>query len=69
MKKDQLFVERRSQGDYDVWRANLQRASAVRPTQDEAIDLVRELNPNGTPLVARVRYTNRGRPDQWRSHE
>jgi hypothetical protein len=64
--KDQLFVERRQQGDYAVRRPNSQRASDVLPTQAEAIGRARELNPNGTPLVERVRYTSRGKPDQWR---
>lgn len=66
MDKDQLFVERRQQGDYAVRRPNSQRASDVKPTQREAIDRARELNPTGTPLVERVRYTNRGHPDKWR---
>lgn len=67
MNKDQLFVERRAQGDYAVRRGNSQRASAVRPTQAEAIDRARQLNPEGTPLVERVRHTNRGNPDKWRT--
>jgi hypothetical protein len=66
MNQDQLFVERRPQGDYAVRRPNSQRASGVLPTQAKAIDRARELNPNGTPLVERVRYTSRGKPDQWR---
>jgi len=66
MSKDRLFVERRAQGDYAVRRANSQRASDVRPTQAEAIDRARELNPNTQPLVERVRYTSHGKPDQWR---
>jgi hypothetical protein len=67
MKNDQLFVERRSQGDYALRRGNSQRASDVLPTQREAIDRARELNPNGTPLVERVRNTVRGGRDKWRS--
>ena len=66
MKKNQLFVERREQGDYAVRRANAQRASAVLPTQAEAIDRARELNPNSRPLVERVRNTTAGGRDQWR---
>jgi hypothetical protein len=66
MNKDQLFVERRPHGDYAVRRPNSQRASDVRPTQAEAIDRARELNPDTPPLVERVRYTSRGKPDQWR---
>ena len=66
MNKDQLFVERRPQGDYAVRRPNSQRASDVRLTQREAIERARELNPTGTPLVERVRNTNREHPDKWR---
>lgn len=67
MNKDQLFVERRPQGDYAVRRPNAQRASDVLPTQREAIERARELNPNGTPLVERVRNTDQGRRDKWRT--
>lgn len=66
MSNDRLFVERRPQGDYAVRRPNAQRASAVLPTQGDAIARARELSPNMDPLVERVRYTNRGKPDQWR---
>ncbi len=64
MKKDQLFVERRNQGDYAVRRANAQRASAVLPTQAEAIERAKELNPNARPLVERVRNTTVGGRDK-----
>lgn len=67
MKKDQLFVERRPQGDYAVRRGNSQRASDVLPTQREGIERAQELNPKGTPLVERVRNTVRGGRDKWRS--
>jgi hypothetical protein len=66
MSKKQLFVERRAQGDYAVRRPNSHRASDVKPTQAEAIDRARALNPKGTPLVEQVRFTSRGKPDQWR---
>jgi len=66
MDKDQLFVERRPEGDYAVRRGNSERASAVLPTQAEAIERARELNPNRTPLVERVRHTGEGNPDKWR---
>ncbi|MDB5645789.1 DUF2188 domain-containing protein [Methylobacterium sp.] len=64
--KDQLYVERRPQGDYAVRRPNSERASAVAPTQAEAIIRARELNPGHAPSVERVRYTSVGKPDQWR---
>jgi pyridoxine/pyridoxamine 5'-phosphate oxidase len=66
MNDDQLFVERRPEGDYAVRRPNSERASAILPTQAEAIERARELNPNKTPLVERVRHTDRGTPDKWR---
>jgi hypothetical protein len=66
MKNDELFIERRDQGDYAVRRPGSRRASAVLPTQAEAIDRASELEPNSTPMVERVRHTSRGKPDQWR---
>jgi len=66
MSNNQLFVERRPDGDYAVRRPNSERASAVLPTQAEAIERARELNPGKAPLVERVRFTDRGSPDKWR---
>ena len=66
MDKDQLFIERRPEGDYAVRRPNSDRASDVLPTQAEAIERARELNPGKAPLVERVRHTDRGKPDRWR---
>jgi hypothetical protein len=67
MSKDQLFVERREQGDYAIRRGGSQRASDVLPTQGAAIERARELNPHQTPLVERVRNTSVGGRDKWRS--
>ena len=64
--KDQLFVERREQGDYAVRRPNSERASATAPTQAEAIARAREIEPNSRPLVERVRDTKAGGRDKWR---
>lgn len=66
MSNNRLFVERRPQGDYAIRRQNSDRASDVCPTQEEAIERARELNPGHSPLVERVRYTDRGKPDKWR---
>ncbi|MFT4096123.1 MAG: DUF2188 domain-containing protein [Rhodoblastus sp.] len=67
MSKDKrLYVERRDQGDYAVRRANSERASAVAPTQKEAIARAKELEPNSKPHVERVRNTKNGGPDKWR---
>lgn len=66
MSNKDLFVERRHQGDYAVRRANSERASAVAPSQAEAIAEAHRLEPKGTVLVERVRHTSVGKPDKWR---
>jgi hypothetical protein len=62
----QLFVEKRREGDFAVRKGNSERASDVLPTQAKAIARAKELNPDGKPLVERVRNTESGKPDQWR---
>ena len=66
MSDKRIYVERRPEGDYAVRRPNSERASAVEPTQAEAIARARELNPGVAPHVERVRHTSVGRPDKWR---
>ena len=66
MVDKRLFVEQRPEGDYAVRKPNPGRASAVLPTQAEAIERARELNPSIAPLTERVRHTSAGKPDQWR---
>jgi hypothetical protein len=65
-KEGQLFIEQREQGDYAVRRGGSERASAVLPTQAEAIERAREVNPGVAPLVERVRNTSAGDRDKWR---
>jgi hypothetical protein len=66
MADKRLFVEQRPEGDYAVRRPNSERASAVLPTQAQAIERAKQLNPSSSPLVERVRHTSAGKPDQWR---
>jgi hypothetical protein len=66
MSNKDLFIERRSQGDFAVRRANSDRASVVAPTQAKAIAKAHKLEPDATVLVERVRHTNVGKPDKWR---
>lgn len=66
MAKKQIFVEQRPEGDFAVRKAGSKRASAVAPTQAEAIEKARELSPGVAPDVERVRHTSKGHPDQWR---
>jgi hypothetical protein len=66
MPNDRVFVERREQGDYAVRRPNSGRASDILPTQADAIERAREIAPDATLLVERIRDTNRGGRDKWR---
>lgn len=65
MSNDKLFIERRPDGSYGVLRPNADRASAVAPTQAQAIARAKELDQNATILVERVRKVGVG-PDKWR---
>ena len=65
-KTEKIYVERRPEGDYAVRRANSQRASVVTPTQKEAIEEARKMNPGIAPHVERVRDTKVGGRDKWR---
>lgn len=67
MSDKRIYVERRDEGDYAVRRAGSQRASDVKPTQREAIERAKELEPDSAPHVERVRNTDVGTPDKWRS--
>lgn len=67
MSKNNLYVEKRPQGDYAVRKPDAQRASAVEPTQAKAIERAHELNPKAAVHVERVRNTTVGSPDKWRS--
>ena len=59
------FIERRDDGQYAVTARGADRASGLFGTQREAIEFVRELNPNDHPDVERVRSTDVGGPDKW----
>lgn len=61
-----IFVEQRAEGDYAVRWPDSERASAVLPTQSEAIARAQQLNPDGAVLVERVRETSVGGRDKWR---
>lgn len=66
-EKEELYVERRDEGDYAVRRPGSERASAVLPTQAEAIDRAKEIDPNAAIHVERVRETTRSGRDKWRN--
>ena len=61
------FIEKTDDGRYAVRAKGSERASEILDTQRAAIDRVSELNPNDRPDVERVRHTDAGGPDKWRS--
>jgi hypothetical protein len=62
-----FFIERReNEGDYAIRRPDSDRASGTADTQREAIERAREMDPNATIEVERVRNTDRGGRDKWR---
>lgn len=63
---DKFFIEQRPEGGYAIRRPDSRRASAVAPTQREAIEQAEKMNPDATVLVERVRNTSVGGRDQWR---
>jgi hypothetical protein len=66
-KKKELFIEQRPQeGDYAIRRPNAERISDHKGTQAEAIERAREIDPDATILVERVRNTSKGHRDKWR---
>jgi Uncharacterized protein conserved in bacteria (DUF2188) len=66
MAKNEVFIERREQGDYAIRKPGSERASAVLPTQAAAIERAREMDPDSAVHVERVRDTNVGGRDKWR---
>jgi hypothetical protein len=66
MAKAGVYIERREQGDYAIRRPGSERASAILPTQAQAIERAREMNPDAAVHVERVRDTNVGGRDKWR---
>ena len=65
-KGPDIYIERRPEGDYAVRQEHSKRASAIAPTQAKAIAKAEKMFPGVKPDVARVRYTNKGKPDQFR---
>jgi hypothetical protein len=62
-----FFIERREkEADYAIRRPDSDRASGIEDTQAKAIERAREMDPNATIEVERVRDTNRGGRDKWR---
>ncbi len=63
------FVEQTEDGRYAVRGKGSDRASGVFDTQREAIDRAHELNSRDHPDIERVRNTDLGGRDKWRSEK
>jgi hypothetical protein len=67
MADKRIYVEKRpNEGDFAVRKPGAERASAIAPTQKQAIEIARKLDPGATPHVERVRDTSVGGRDKWR---
>ena len=65
MTDKRMYIERRREtGDYAVRKPESERASAILPTQGDAIDWAQQRG--GDVFVERVRETNKGHPDKSR---
>jgi hypothetical protein len=64
-KRNDFYIEQRSDGRYNVSRGNADRASAVTDTQRAGIERAREIDHNAAVHVERVRDIGPGR-DKWR---
>jgi hypothetical protein len=64
---EHYFIEQTDDGGFAVRAKGSERASALFETQQEAIAHAKKLNPDDRPDVERVRNTETGGRDQWRS--
>jgi len=64
-KPNEIYVEQHPNG-YAVLRPGAERASAITPTQREAIERAGEIATTAAIHVERVRNTDVGHPDKWR---
>lgn len=63
------FIEQTNDGRYAKRAKGSERASEVHDTQAAAIARVKELNPDDSPDVERVRNNATGGRDKWRASE
>jgi hypothetical protein len=63
---DEFFIKQRDDDDYAIRKPKSSRASAIEATQAEAIARARQINPDATIHVERVRNTDKGTRDHWR---
>jgi hypothetical protein len=69
MKVTKVFIERREDElDYAIRKPGSQRASGIGSTQLEAAEEAREMFPDATIMLERVRNTKNGSRDKWRKY-
>ncbi|SFS07619.1 hypothetical protein SAMN05421771_1364 [Granulicella pectinivorans] len=61
------LIEKNDDGKFATRAKGSDRASGVFNTQAEAVAYAKELNRNDHPDVERLRHTETGGPDKWRS--
>jgi hypothetical protein len=66
MNNDQWYIERNEAGNYSARKGAAKRASAIEPTQADAIKRAKWLDGDAPIYVERVRNTKRGVRDKWR---
>lgn len=65
-RTNEFFIEQRPEGDYAIKKPDAKRASVVLPTQKQAIEKAKEMDPEAEIHVERVRDTKVGERDKWR---
>lgn len=65
--ENHFYIERTNDGKFAARRGGAKRASAIEPTQGDAIERAKEIDPNAPIHVERVRNTKIGSPDKWRA--
>jgi hypothetical protein len=63
----QWYIEQNDEGQYSAKKGGAKRASTVEDTQRDAIERAKAIDPNAHINIDRVRDTNRGERDKWRS--
>lgn len=61
-----FYIEPKGDGGYKFSRGGASRASGTAPTQHDAIDAAKKMDPNAAIHAARVRHVNGHHPDQFR---
>ena len=61
-----IFIERRPNGSYAILNPANSKASALKPTQEDAIEEAKRMFPRALIYVERVRDTKVGTRDKWR---